>query len=937
MKVKSNNLTANLIHRPGAAVKAAKADTGWVEGYLVSWGNEQDTDLQGEHFSPRTEFCLDWFKERPVLYHHGLDNQTGLRKVGTIKSVEPDELGLWVQAQLDLRDQYARAVYDMVKTKEFGWSSGSVDHLVQIADNGEIACWPLIEGSITPTPAQPSKTSVRAFKAILSSDKTIQNYLRELDARVDNETKSDALKSNYSRRKSGLIMPKTSSQRLTRAFADAFGLKADSDEINQIAAQMDAEVQNEIVNVAADEMEYEAEMAALEALEEELTQEGIRTMRRTKRYTPRRSAYRSELPVIDGAVASELEQAVAAEMEEIAAEMADEMAVQMAEEMAEEMAPIMAEELASQTGEVAPIQAARAVRRSGKKLMRRMKNELGVTTDPLAVESDEELLQPAKRYRRSLSRARRNFGEEALPVAGDEVYSEDEVAAMMEEVAAASYRNGRRSVMKQDTLLDETAVLTDVEEIAAQAELEEAKRYVRKGYNAGRRARRNFGEEALPVAGDEAYMTEDELAVQSEEALMTEEFPTRRYSRKSADGNYWRNRAMKAENMEAAGQRSFGNVRVTRDAGDQPGAYENAFKSYLQVGLGLMNDSEKQVLRGRGQVAWGGGSFGLGSDGRVKSLSAKAYFGGSDASVGFAVPPDWVNELNKNIMTQTVMAAECKMRTTTSDRIVQPTLVTTDARRAHAAKVRWPDEVITDDTESRTIEDQYAQTDVPIHVMLISLTAGNSALEDVTFSLEDEINEAFSEAVAVAYDELIWGGDGQAKLEGIVTNNRVIGSRSAGVTTVGGYVPTGSPNGIVTADVLKEMLFHLPRGYRARAKWYMNSDTGLQIATLKDGEGNYLIDQRDESLQAVGVPDRLLGRPIVYNEYADSVETNQYPIILGDLSKGYLIGKRVDFSIRRFDDAKYAEKDQVLFLGRARLGGQVIQPAAIKVLKVSAS
>ena len=46
---------------------------------------------------------------------------------------------------------YARAVYDMVAAKQFGWSSGSVDHLVKIGENGEILVWPLIEGSITPT------------------------------------------------------------------------------------------------------------------------------------------------------------------------------------------------------------------------------------------------------------------------------------------------------------------------------------------------------------------------------------------------------------------------------------------------------------------------------------------------------------------------------------------------------------------------------------------------------------------------------------------------------------------------------------------------------------------------------------------------------------------------------------------------------------------
>ena len=117
----------------------------------------------------------------------------------------------------------------------------------------------------------------------------------------------------------------------------------------------------------------------------------------------------------------------------------------------------------------------------------------------------------------------------------------------------------------------------------------------------------------------------------------------------------------------------------------------------------------------------------------------------------------------------------------------------------------------------------------------------------------------------------------------------------------------------------------------------MNSNTGLQVATLKDGNGNYLIDQRDDALRTVGVPDRLLNKPIVYNEWADDADSGKFPIILADLTRGYIIGRRVEFSIRRFDDSNYAEHDQVLFLGRARLGGQVLQPASFKALKVALS
>jgi HK97 family phage major capsid protein len=1175
--IKISNAPA-LIHRQGSTVKAVNGNTGGVEGYLVTWGNPQDTDLQGEHFTPRTEFCLDWFRERPVLYHHGLDGEAGLRRIGTIKSVEIDDLGLWVQAQLDLRDRYANAVYDMVKAKEFGWSSGSVDHLVKIATNGEIAVWPLIEGSITPTPAQPAKTSVRAFKAILSGYNDSRDYLRGLDARVDQSGLSRATSSLYipdgfqnsdprvfafgakasgGYKSSEVSMARNSAKRLAKKFADAFGIKADEDDLDAVASEVEPQVDAEVATAAAEELEMEAALAALE--KEMVGEQETKSMRRSTSSTRARNtrslnrrAYRAnEFPAVEAdaeEIAAQLEDEIAAQMDAVAGDMADQIATEMETELATQ-----AEEQAMEKA------AARAIRkRAWRRAMRQLDatNDIGANldlasidaggtgvSDPAYLGADSASNPPIENYKsrlrrrnsvRRLNRARRGYayrgdelplmadelpimadelieptaasyrrmrrnaarrgyayrGDEMLPVMADEMlpvmademlpvmademlpvmadelvaptaasyrrarrnyarrarrgyaYRGDELpvapiaadpevalqaaddSVMMEEVAAQAYRNGfrkgiRRGIRTTDQIASpdvqisesnnetgnfdlvpeggaditvasyrrgrrgaagkrysrarrgyatrEDAALLANEPEAIQSNEEEAARAFRKGYRTAlRRAMRNGEIPTNPAAmqdpeavmgnfNDPAAMTDEATfpgAMQQDDVMTGATASYRRGGRNfrgksgmsgysnynyNKQAEYWRNRAMKSEMTEVGGQRNFGGVRVTRDVADQPGAYNSAFKSYLYKGLGLLSETEKYTLTGKGQVNWGRGSFGMKSGQIVDGSAMKTYFGGSDSSVGFAVPPDWVAELNKNIMVQTVMAPECRTRTTTSDRIVQPNLITTDARRAHAARVRWPGEVVGSNTDHRSIEDQYSQVDVPIHVMLISLTAGNSALEDVTFSLEDEINEAFSEAVAIAYDELIWSGDGQGKMEGIVVNNQVTGTRSTGMQSVSGYVPSGSPDGIVTADVLKELLFHLPRGYRQRAKWYMNSNTGLQIATLKDGEGNYLIDQRDESLQAVGVPDRLLGKPIVYNEYADDIAENGYPIVLGDLSRGYIIGKRVDFSIRRFDDSQYAELDQVLFLGRARMGGQVLQPASVKVLKIAAS
>jgi len=152
----------------GGGVKALDAHEGRVGGYLVMWGDYAKRDLEGEFFTPETDLGLDWFPKRPVLYHHGLDKRLRHAKIGDIVALSSDDVGLWVEAQLDLRNRYVRAVLELIQKGAVGWSSGTLPHLVEVK-NGRIAVWPIVEGSITPTPAEP-RTVVVPLKALVVSE-----------------------------------------------------------------------------------------------------------------------------------------------------------------------------------------------------------------------------------------------------------------------------------------------------------------------------------------------------------------------------------------------------------------------------------------------------------------------------------------------------------------------------------------------------------------------------------------------------------------------------------------------------------------------------------------------------------------------------------------------------------------------------------------------
>jgi phage head maturation protease len=147
----------------GTAIKAT--GDGKVGGYLVVFGDAKTKDLQGEYFTAKTDFAMDWFQLRPALYHHGLDGVLKTVPIGTITSLKVDEIGIWAEAQLDMHKRYVEAVAKLVKEGALHWSSGSLAHLVEVAEDGEIKRWPLVEGSMTPTPAEPRNTDIKAIKS----------------------------------------------------------------------------------------------------------------------------------------------------------------------------------------------------------------------------------------------------------------------------------------------------------------------------------------------------------------------------------------------------------------------------------------------------------------------------------------------------------------------------------------------------------------------------------------------------------------------------------------------------------------------------------------------------------------------------------------------------------------------------------------------------
>lgn len=178
----------------GGAVKSLDDEEevegeGWVGGYLVKFGDAQKTDLSKyrDFFEDDTDFDVDWSGEvkSTVYFSHGLDKTLRRTRLG-VKSEEQgatkavlgkDNVGVWIKHQLDLRNEYERAIHNLVKQGKLGWSSGTAIHLVgrERKPNGahKITYWPLgLDASLTPIPAEPTNEAM-SLKSLFERLSTI--------------------------------------------------------------------------------------------------------------------------------------------------------------------------------------------------------------------------------------------------------------------------------------------------------------------------------------------------------------------------------------------------------------------------------------------------------------------------------------------------------------------------------------------------------------------------------------------------------------------------------------------------------------------------------------------------------------------------------------------------------------------------------------------
>ncbi len=168
----------------GGAIKALGDSV--IGGFGVLFSGPDDPDLQQEFFTAATDFDLEDRRSVRLLYSHGLDQTVGSKQLGRA-SFEFQQQGIWFESVMDRTDATQEQVYNLVKQGVFGFSSGSVSHLVRTKPVGrasEILSWPLSEISVTPRPVEP-RARVMALKSFAAEEFGLAYLVNPLQRRVD--------------------------------------------------------------------------------------------------------------------------------------------------------------------------------------------------------------------------------------------------------------------------------------------------------------------------------------------------------------------------------------------------------------------------------------------------------------------------------------------------------------------------------------------------------------------------------------------------------------------------------------------------------------------------------------------------------------------------------------------------------------------------------
>lgn len=308
--------------------------------------------------------------------------------------------------------------------------------------------------------------------------------------------------------------------------------------------------------------------------------------------------------------------------------------------------------------------------------------------------------------------------------------------------------------------------------------------------------------------------------------------------------------------------------------------------------------------------------------GLESGIEMKAVAGTSDSAGGYAVPEEIDSEIGR------LLTAISPIRA-----IANVVRVGSAGYRKLVAAGGTPSGWVSE-TAARpeTGTPSFIEVAPPFGELYANPAASQAMLDDAAFDVEAWLANEIATEFARAEGSAFVGGDGVNRPKGFLSGPIAIQVDSIRPFGTLQYISTGVAGGFPAAapqDKLIDLVQSLRPPYRQGAVFVMNSATAARIRKFKTDDGAFLWQPG----LAAGQPDTLLGYPVVEAEDMPDVAADSLSVAFGNFRAGYLIAERTETQILR---DPFTNKPFVHFYATRRVGGQVANSEAIKLLKFSA-
>ncbi len=302
-----------------------------------------------------------------------------------------------------------------------------------------------------------------------------------------------------------------------------------------------------------------------------------------------------------------------------------------------------------------------------------------------------------------------------------------------------------------------------------------------------------------------------------------------------------------------------------------------------------------------------------GVEGELAYLEKKALSVGSDADGGYLVTPQMSSVLARTIFETSPMRKIASVTQISSD-----TLEIIEDNTSAGAD--WAT------TESAEVEDsttpEIGKISIEVHELVAQPKATQKLIDDSSIDIEQWLTEKLADVFSRKENTAFISGNGTAKPTGILSYPAGTGAGQIQQINSG-------TSAVVTADSLINLYYALKDEYAINATFLMNRATIQAMRLLKEATTNQYLWQPGLSL---GTPDTLLGVPVMQASDMPVAAANSLSVAVGDFKRAYQIVDR--FGVRILRDP-YTEKPFVKFYTTKRVGGEVVNFEAIKLLKLA--